>query len=52
LEIAGDPQRVADWVGHPADHLMDDVDVNFVGPNGAPGVVAAVFQTPRGEVRI
>jgi Glyoxalase-like domain len=52
LEIAGDPQRVADWVGHPANHLMDDVDVTFVGPNGAPGVVAAVFQTPRGEVRI
>ena len=52
LEIAGDPQRVAEWVGHPADHLMDDVDVHFVGPNGAPGVVAAVFQTPRGEVRI
>jgi glyoxalase-like protein len=52
LEIAGDPDRVADWVGHPADHLMDDVDVRFVGPNGAPGVVAAVFETPNGEIRI
>jgi Glyoxalase-like domain len=52
LEIAGDPERVADWVGHPADHLMDDVDVLFVGPNGTPGVVAAVFETPHGEVRV
>jgi hypothetical protein len=52
IEIAGDPERVADWVGHPADHLMDDVDVRFVGPNGTPGVVAAVFQTPKGEVRL
>jgi Glyoxalase-like domain len=52
LEIAGDPERVADWVGHPADHLMDDVDVRFVGPNGTPGVVAAVFETPQGEVRV
>ena len=52
LEIAGDPHRVADWIGHPADHLMDDVDVRFVGPNGTPGVVAAIFDTPRGEVRV
>jgi hypothetical protein len=52
IEIAGDPARVADWVGHPANHLMDDVDVHFVGPNGTPGVVAAVFQTPNGEVRV
>jgi hypothetical protein len=52
LEIAGDPSRVSDWVGHPPDHLMDDVEVHWVGPNGTPGVVAAVFETPRGEIRV
>ena len=46
LEIAGDPVRVTDWIGHPADHLLDDLDVAWVGPNGQPGLVAAVFETP------
>ncbi len=46
LEIAGDPHRVTDWIGHPADHLLDDLDVAWVGPNGQPGLVAAVFQHP------
>jgi Glyoxalase-like domain len=52
LEIAGDPGRVTDWIGHPADHLLDDLDVDWVGPNGQPGLVAAVFQTPNGTVRL
>jgi len=52
LEIAGDPARVTGWIGHPADHLLDDLDVAWVGPNGTPGLVAAVFQTPTGIVRL
>jgi hypothetical protein len=52
LEIAGDPARVTEWIGHPADHLLDDLDVAWVGPNGQPGLVAAVFQSPNGIVRL
>jgi hypothetical protein len=52
LEIAGDPARVTDWIGHPADHLLDDLDVAWVGPNGQPGLVAAVFETPSGTIRL
>lgn len=43
---------MTDWIGHPADHLLDDLDVAWVGPNGQPGLVAAVFQTPQGIVRL
>jgi hypothetical protein len=51
LEIAGDPHRVTDWIGHPADRLLDDLDVDW-RPNGQPGLVSAVFETPTGTVRL
>jgi hypothetical protein len=51
LEIAGDPHRVTDWIGHPADHLLDDLEVDW-RPNGQPGLVSAVFETPNGTVRL
>ena len=52
IEIAGDPHRVADWLGNSADTPFDDVDVRWVAPHGTPGVVAAQFSTPNGLVRI
>ena len=32
--------------------VLDDLDVEWVAPHGQPGVVAAVFTTPSGVVRI
>jgi hypothetical protein len=52
LEIAGDPARVADWLGNCGEGPLKDVIVDWVAPNGAPGVVAAQFRTPHGIVRI
>lgn len=52
LEIAGDPARVSEWLGEPVEAPLEDVKVEWVAPNGTPGVVAAQFQTPRGTVRI
>jgi Glyoxalase-like domain len=52
LEIAGDPHRVAEWLGQPEEHPLDDVDVDWVAPAGTPGVLAAHFRTPGGIVRI
>jgi hypothetical protein len=52
LEIAGDPARVSDWLGHSVEGPLEDVKVEWVAPNGTPGIVAAQFQTPSGAVRI
>jgi hypothetical protein len=52
LEIAGDPARVSDWLGQPVERPLEDVKVDWVAPNGTPGLVAVTFQTPRGLVRI
>jgi hypothetical protein len=52
IEIAGDPDRVAQWVGQPPEQLVDDIDIEWVAPQGSPGVVAAHFRTLDGVVRI
>ena len=52
LEIAGDRERVDDWLGGRSDTVLHDVDIEWIAPNGQPGLVAALFSTPRGEVRI
>jgi len=52
LEIAGDPGRVADWLGERADHPLDDVSVRWTAPHGTPGLQAVTFTTPQGAVRV
>ncbi|HEX7738211.1 MAG TPA: VOC family protein [Marmoricola sp.] len=52
LEIAGDPARVSDWLGRPVEEPLEDVKVEWVAPNGTPGIVAAQFHTPSGLVRL
>ena len=52
LEIAGDPARVSEWLGQPVEQPLEDVKVEWVAPNGTPGIVAVTFQTPAGLVRI
>jgi hypothetical protein len=52
LEIAGDPARVTDWLGRPVEEPLQDVKVEWVAPNGTPGIIAVQFETPRGVVRI
>jgi hypothetical protein len=52
LEIAGDPGRVSEWLGEPVEAPLEDVKVEWVAPNGTPGIIAAQFQTPAGLVRI
>ena len=52
LEIAGDPQRVSEWLGETVEAPLEDVKVEWVAPNGTPGIIAAQVQTPRGLVRI
>ncbi|MDQ6687322.1 MAG: VOC family protein [Actinomycetota bacterium] len=52
LEIAGDPARVSEWLGQPVEQPLEDIKVEWVAPNGTPGIVAAQFLTPNGTVRI
>jgi hypothetical protein len=52
LEIAGDPHRVSDWLGNSLEGPLEDVDVDWVTPDGSPGIVAARFRTPNGVVRV
>ncbi len=51
-EIAGDPQRVSEWLGESVEAPLEDVKVEWVAPNGTPGIIAAQVQTPNGLVRI
>lgn len=52
IEIAGDPAVVAEWLGEPSNHPLDDIDVRWVDSEDGPGIVAVTFDTPRGQVRI
>ena len=37
LEIAGDPQRVSEWLGETVEAPLEDVKVDWVAPHGTPG---------------
>jgi hypothetical protein len=50
LTLAGDPDSLAEWLGEPADHPLDDHDVDWI--EGARGIVAVEFRTPDGTVRL
>jgi hypothetical protein len=51
LEIAGDPDRVRDWLGLPPDHAAS-VEFSFVSPHGNPGLLSVTFDTPEGPVTV
>ena len=51
IEIAGDPDRVDDWLGGRSADVLRDIDIDWVAPNGQPGLIAATFGTPHGVVR-
>jgi hypothetical protein len=52
LQIAGDPDRVREWLGLPADYTSSVIEFRFVSPHGTPGLMAVTFDTPNGEVTI
>jgi Glyoxalase-like domain len=52
LKIAGDPHRVCEWLGLPADQTSTVIDFTFVDPHGTPCLQAVTFNTPKGPVTI
>jgi len=51
LQIAGDPERVRDWLNWPANEPTT-IDFTFVAPHGTPGLLSVTFETPSGEVTV
>jgi hypothetical protein len=51
LSLAGEPERLTDWLGASPAELFDAVTVDWVDARSA-GVVAVTFDTPRGPVTI
>src|SRR5680860_664485 len=52
LSIAGDPERVREWLGQGVDDEPRTVGFTFVAPHGTPGLMAVTFDTPIGPVQI
>jgi len=53
VQIAGDPERVREWLGGlPADETSTVIDFTFVAPHGTPGLLSVTFDTPQGQVTI
>lgn len=52
LQIAGDPARINDWLGQPAEDVSPSIDLAFVAPHGTPGLLSVTFQTPEGRVTV
>jgi len=53
LTIAGDPQRVREWIGlQDGEKVSPSIGLNFVAPHGTPGLLSVSFNTPTGQVTI
>ena len=52
IELAGDPDVVCEWLGEPAEHPLDDIDVEWITDSDEQGIVAITFETPSGSLRL
>lgn len=52
IDIAGQPERVSEWLGESAIIALRNITVNWVAPNGSPGIMSTLFSTPGGDVRL
>lgn len=51
IEISGDQDVISEYLGEPASHPLDDVEVIWVEAE-EPGIVAVTFESAAGSVRI
>lgn len=52
VRIAGDPQRVLDWLGGDEEFGTHGVDYEFTAPHGTPGLLTVGFETAKGFVEL
>lgn len=51
MKIAGDSEVISEWLGEPAQHPLDDVEVEWV-ESDEPGIVSVTFSTSHGLITI
>ena len=55
LEIAGDPDRIREWIGEDFTSVFDGIQIDWIDPsenNDETGLVAVNFSTPSGTFRL
>lgn len=52
LQIAGDPDRVREWLGLSPREISHVIGFSFVAPHGTPGLLSVTFDTPDGMVTV
>ena len=52
IDIAGDANVISEWLGEPANHPLDDIDVSWATGDDGAGIVAVTFQTSHGAVTL
>lgn len=52
LMVAGDPERVHEWLGLPPTDTSSVISFEFVAPYGTPGLLSVTLHTPHGPVTI
>ena len=55
LEIAGDPDRIREWIGEDFTSAFDGIQIDWIDPsenNDETGLVAVHFSTPSGSFRL
>lgn len=52
LTIAGDPRRVCDWLGLPAEATSSVINFTFLAPHSTPGLLSVTFDTPTTQITI
>ncbi|MUK02948.1 VOC family protein [Vibrio cholerae] len=52
LTIAGSSERVTEWLGTAVEETLDGVKVQWIAPNGTPGIMSVTFETGAGRVEI
>lgn len=52
LTIAGDPDRVRDWLGVRPGQTSTFIDFTFIAPHGRAGLMSVTFDTPGGQVTV
>ena len=55
LEIAGDAERIREWIGEDFTSAFEGIEIDWINPdenNGETGLIAAHFSTPNGTFRL
>lgn len=52
LQIAGDRDRVRDWLGTDEKKPIPEISIDWTAPHGTPGLMSVTFMTPKGIVTL